>query len=144
MNHSPHERKSRPGGGGSEEVSGGEPLLRSTYTEKLEKKTADKPVHDAYCDDLRSIAFWTKLGSLPLRRRWEAQPGQNPRPIVCYGNMPGEFDDAVWIWQPCGYLVDVGTAWMRSGPEVARKIAQLIPNAEVLDCRGVDYGRVAA
>lgn len=96
---------------------------------------------------LHSVAFWLRPSKLPFRRRWVAQPGNEPRPMVCYGNFPGEptwrHNDNVWIWQPSGYLQDLGTAWMMSGDMIAENVAKLIPGAIVVDCRE-DYQKVAA
>lgn len=150
----PPERKSRPGGGGSDlasEVTGGVDR-NDPYTRTGEKETAAELRASALSalssqqrHDLDSVAFWMRPERLPFFRRWEAQPGgREPRPLVCYGNLPGQFDHAVWLWQPSGYLLDFGTTWMRSGPEVAEKIARMIPGAEVLDCRDAEYGELAA
>lgn len=94
---------------------------------------------------LHSVAFWLRPSKLPFRRRWVAQPGNEPRPLVCYGNFPGDpsWRHNVWIWHPSGYLQDLGTASMSSGDMIAENVAKLIPGAMVVDCRE-EYQKVAA
>jgi hypothetical protein len=93
---------------------------------------------------LHSVAFWLRRTKLPFRRRWEAQPCENPRPLVCYGNFPGDptWRHKVWIWTASGYLQDLGEPWMLNGADIAENVAKLIPGAAVLDCRH-DYSVAA-
>lgn len=151
MNRAPPEKRNGPARGCSLSPSHDRSLVsfrdRDERYAEIGESTTPADLPDLTSEQrraLQSVAFWLRPTKLPFRRRWEAQPGANPRPLVCYGNFPGDptWRHKVWIWQASGYLQDLGEPWMLNGADIAENVAKLIPGAAVLDCRH-DYAVAA-